>query len=84
MMEIGIDLANGKDFTVDNLTRHKWPEEKPEEPNQYLVRLDNGYYPYYEKARWKLGGWKSTDSNFVGRDISEFVTHWWELPEVTE
>ena len=63
---------------------HKWPEEKPEGPEKYLVRLDNGWYSYYELARWNLGGWKSIDSNFVGRDISEFVTHWWELPEVTE
>ena len=74
MMEIGIDLANGKDFTVDNLTRHKWPEEKPATDGEYLARLDTGdevvhkvLYIADQYTPW-----------------TNYVTHWWELPEVTE
>lgn len=64
----------------DVLTRHKWPEEKPDRAGKYLVKLNAGRYSYYELARWHLGGWKSVDSNYALRDISEFVTRWWELP----
>ena len=65
MMEIGIDLANGKDFTVDNLTRHKWPEEKPPDPKdkkykRYLFRHKSGNYVVldWKGGWWEAGGWR--------------------------
>ncbi len=62
----------------DTLIRHKWPEEKPEDDKQYLVRLKfedgdtvNGTLCYDTKA----GRWCG---------VSSLVTHWWNLPEVRE
>ena len=86
--------ANGREFTyneywkkiyldekrphVDHLIRHKWPEEKPDDDKQYLVRLKfkdgdtvNGTLCYDTKA----GRWCG---------VSSLVTHWWELPGVRE
>ena len=57
---------------------HKWPEEKPEDDELYLVRLKfedgdtmNDTLCYNTKA----GRWDG---------MSSLVTHWWNLPEVTE
>ena len=86
--------VNGREFTyneywnkiyldekrphVDHLIRHKWPEEKPKDDEMYLVRLKfedgdtiNDTLCYNTKA----GRWDG---------MSSLVTHWWNLPEVTE
>ncbi len=62
----------------DTLIRHKWPEEKPKDDKQYLVRLKfedgdtiNDTLCYNTKA----GRWDG---------MSSLVTHWWDLPEVKE
>ena len=61
---------------TDTLIRHKWPEEKPEKGRRYLIRIrpttQCGDVQYlirnYECSTWS--------------DFSEYITHWWELPEV--
>ena len=76
MMEIGIDLANGKDFTVDNLIRHKWPDEKPDEDGQYLIRIISPSGSVYYRLRgYEDGEW---------HNFGNYLTHWWNLPEVRE
>ncbi len=67
---------------VDHLTRHKWPEEKPEydpdNPKQYLV-LDCTF----EKASYHPDGYFWSFE--CGEEyIFEDVSYWWNLPEVTE
>ncbi len=85
--------VNGREFTyneywnkvyldekrphVDNLIRHKWPEEKPEKPAKYLVRVeydDNGAIVTTDE--WNGIDWYA--------HIEGYITHWWNLPEVTE
>ena len=64
----------------DTLIRHKWPEEKPEaekegETTPYLLRFDDGN-----------GAWCQVYHQFGDGFgyIEKYITHWWELPEVTE
>ena len=86
--------VNGREFTyneygnkiyldekrphVDNLIRHKWPEEKPVVPDEvefkvYLARykIDDEFIFTGSVAYYKDTGWATTG-----------VTHWWNLPEV--
>ncbi len=88
--------VNGREFTyneywnkvyldekrphVDTLIRHKWPEEKPKaekegETTPYLLRFDDGN-----------GAWCQVYHQFGDGFgyIEKYITHWWELPEVTE
>ena len=59
---------------IDALIRHKWPEEKPESDGLYLIRivapsgLVNHRLLGYEDGEW---------NNF-----GNYITHWWNLPEV--
>lgn len=61
---------------IDNLIRHKWPEEEPEKDGQYLIKvvamsgLVNYHLMGYEDGKW--------------HNFGNYITHWWELPEVTE
>ena len=61
---------------TDTLIRHKWPEETPEKDGQYLIRivapsgLVNHHLRVYEDGKWGA--------------FENYITHWWELPEVTE
>ena len=77
---IGIDLAGGVDYTVDTLIRHKWPEEKPEKPEKYLVRVE------YEDDGVMVS--ETTTDEWNGftwyEHIEDYITHWWNRPEVTE
>ena len=73
---IGIDLAGGVDYTVDTLIRHKWPEEKPEKDGQYLIRIISPIGSVYYRLRgYEDGEW---------HNFGNYLTHWWNLPEVTE
>lgn len=82
--------VNGREFTyneywdkiyldekrphVDRLIRHKWPEEKPEKDGQYLIRIispsGSAYYRLQGYEEW--------------HNLGNYITHWWNLPEVTE
>ena len=63
---------------------HKWPEEnpeekpeeKPEKKRQYLIRIiaPSGSV-YYRLQGYEDGEW---------RNFGNYLTHWWNLPEVTE
>lgn len=85
--------VNGREFTyneywnkiyldekrphVDNLIRHKWPEEKPEEEKSYLTRVEiNGVVSFLEMYWGEQLGWHTRHG--------KYITHWWELPEVVE
>ena len=60
----------------DVLTRHKWPEEKPEKDGQYLIRIISpSGSVYYSLRGYEDGEWHS---------FGNYLTHWWKLPEVTE
>ena len=60
----------------DVLTRHKWPEEKPEKDGQYLIRIISPIGSVYYRLRgYEDGEWHS---------FGNYLTHWWNLPEVTE
>ena len=68
-------ITNG--MNSDTLIRHKWPEEKPEENRQYLVRVeydDNGAIVTTDE--WNGIDWYA--------HIEGYITHWWNLPDVTE
>ena len=67
----------------DELLRHKWPEEKPENGDankKYFLRI------------WYADGGKfvseivmDTWNGFTWEEYLEgYITHWWNLPEVTE
>ena len=82
--------VNGREFTyneyskkvyldekrphVDHLIRHKWPEEKPDKGGQYLVRIISPSGSVYYRLRG-YGEW---------HNFGNYLTHWWNLPEVTE
>ena len=66
----------------DILTRHKWPEEKPKVEKDYLVRCVNNN-SWNEVVYWK-GGCFFTDKRCLRKAFNEAITHWWNLPEVTE
>ena len=53
---------------------HKWPEEKPEKDGEYLVRLDTGDEVVY-KVLYIVDQYTPW---------TNYVTHWWNLPEVME
>ena len=57
---------------VDTLIRHKWPEEKPKVDGEYLMRLDTGDEVVYKVLCIvdQYTPW------------TNYVTHWWNLPEV--
>ena len=57
---------------VDTLIRHKWPEEKPTMDGEYLARLDTGDEVVY-KVLYIVDQYTPW---------TNYVTHWWELPEV--
>jgi hypothetical protein len=66
--------------TTDNLIRHKWPEEKPRHGGDYLVRI---YGDEWVIGNYFMDGWLRYDPiNDEWENVR--VTHWWELPEVTE
>ena len=60
----------------DVLTRHKWPEERPEKGGQYLVRIISPSGSVY----YSLRGYEDREWHNFGK----YLTHWWNLPEVTE
>lgn len=59
---------------VDTLIRHKWPEEKPAMDGEYLARLDTGDEVVY-KVLYIVDQYTPW---------TNYVTHWWNLPEATE
>ena len=63
------------DHEFDHLIRHKWPEDKPKKEKEYLVRSIYAV-PEYEIVNYYDETWAGLSDNHV--------THWWELPEVTE
>ena len=61
---------------TDALIRHKWPEEKPEKGGQYLIRIISpSGSVYYSLRGYEDGEW---------HNFGNYLTHWWNLPEVTE
>ena len=61
---------------VDTLIRHKWPDEKPDEDGQYLIRIISPSGSVYYRLRgYEDGEW---------HNFGNYLTHWWNLPEVTE
>ena len=58
----------------DELLRHKWPEEKPEKDGQYLIRIISPIGSVYYRIR----------GSEEWHDFGNYITHWWNLPEVTE
>ena len=61
---------------VDHLIRHKWPEEKPEKGGQYLIRIISpSGSVYYSLRGYEDGEW---------HNFGNYLTHWWNLPEVRE
>ena len=74
LWNFGIDISDGRDYTVDTLIRHKWPEEKPEKGGQYLVRIISpSGSVYYSLRGYDDGEWHS---------FGNYLTHWWNLPNV--
>ena len=88
--------VNGREFTyneyrdkiyldekrphVDHLIRHKWPEDKPEELAKYIISIeyeDNGAI-ISETTTDEWNGFNWYDYR------EDCITHWWNLPEVTE
>ena len=66
----------------DELLRHKWPEEKPESLTYVLIRRMN----FFGEPRNHVA-WYTKDGEFHVSGYDEPVddiTHWWNLPEVTE
>ena len=59
---------------VDNLIHHKWPEEKPTTDGEYLARLDTGDEVVY-KVLYIVDQYTPW---------TNYVTYYWELPEVKE
>ena len=60
----------------DELLRHKWPEEKPEKDGQYLIRIISPIGSVYYRLRgYEDGEW---------HNFGNYLTHWWNLPEVRE
>ena len=88
--------VNGREFTyseyskkvyldekrphVDTLIRHKWPEEKPKKPEKYLVMVE------YEDDGVMVSETTTDEWNGVTwyEHIEDYITHWWNLPGVTE
>ena len=63
-----------KEHAIDNIIRHKWPEEKPTTDGEYLARLDTGDEVVY-KVLYIVDQYTPW---------TNYVTHWWNLPEVKE
>ena len=68
---------NGWNLPItDTIIRHKWPEEKPDKDGQYLTRITapsglvNHHLRGYEDGKWGA--------------FENYITHWWDLSEVTE
>ena len=73
---VAIDDLIGGDFVVDSMIRHKWPDEKPDEDGQYLIRIISPSGSVYYRLRgYEDGEW---------HNFGNYLTHWWNLPEVTE
>ena len=64
----------------DILTRHKWPEEKPEELAKYIIRIE------YEDNGAIVS--ETTTDEWNGFNWYEYredcITHWWNLQEATK
>lgn len=61
---------------------HKWPEEKPECHTWVLIKR-NGFFGEVQHHV----AWYAKDGKFYVTGFDEpadAVTHWWNLPEVTE
>ena len=67
------------EMTVDRMTRHKWPEEKPKESGEYLIceqQFKSIYVAWYNDEAFY---------EHIGGDSYELdVLYWWNLPEVKE
>lgn len=62
---------------IDNLVRHKYPEEKPEKEKSYLTRIEiDGAVSFVEIYWSEQLSWHTQHG--------KYITHWWELPEVKE
>lgn len=90
--------VNGREFTyneywnkiyldekrphVDHLIRHKWPEDRPEHLTWVLIRNKSHFGDTHNSVSWYV-----EDEGFYVSGFDEpfdGVTHWWNLPEVTE
>ena len=81
-LEMYVDFAGGVAYTVDNLIRHKWPEEKPENLTWVLIRNKGHFGNTHHNVSWYV-----EDEGFYVAGFDEpfdGVIHWWNLPEVTE
>lgn len=67
---------------VDRLIRHKYPDEKPKCVDWYLVECVSGS-KWHEVVYWKDGCF-FIDQRRLRKAFNEAITHWWELPEVSE
>ncbi len=68
-------ITNG--MNSDTLIRHKWPDGKPEEEKSYWARVEiNGAVSFLEMYWSEQLGWHTQHG--------KYITHWWNLPEVTE
>lgn len=74
-------IHQAMDIAVKNKA-HKWPEEKPKLTDWYLVEcVSSGKWK--EVVYWKDGCF-FIDQRCLRKAFNEAITHWWELPEVTE
>ena len=81
-IEMYVDLAGSVDYTVDHLIRHKWPEEKPDSFTWVLIRRMSFFGEPVKHVAWYTKDGEFYVSGFD--DKVDDITHWWELPEVTE
>ena len=66
----------------DVLIRHKWPEEKPDSLTYVLIRRMNFFGEPRNHVAWYT---KDGEFHVSGYDKPvDDITHWWNLPEVTE
>lgn len=66
---------------VTFLRWRKWPEEKPENKNKYIVRIDIDNRKSVRIWRYISSGWKEA-KGYTNVINDEIVTHWMPLPEL--
>ena len=77
-------IHRAMDIAVKGKT-HKWPEEKPPiSGSWYLVFIDREYTSLIDILFWGGNDWMRFSPNRNNFVFETGVTHWWNLPEVTE
>lgn len=79
---VAVEGLLDEELAVDVLIQHKWPEEKPKEEKEYLIRASHVDANGKAVVEWDLATYYLDDGWASPCFTAQQITHWWERPEI--